>query len=141
MDDMQKMLKEDPLITKKFNPDEDCLSSYTQHSTSTTSFDSAFSQSGIKKYKRPTKVDYLLRFGEEHADLWENYTNWKKAFRKEETGSCRELYSQEKIYFDFVKQYYEGIPALRSKPHFFTVPPQSWKKGSSNSSLPKTSLT
>jgi hypothetical protein len=60
LDDMQKIQDEVPEVTKKFNPEEDSHSSFTQHSTSTTSIDSAFSvvsESGEKNTKNQrTKI-------------------------------------------------------------------------------------
>ena len=124
------MRSEDPDTTKKFNPEDASQSSYSQSSTSTTSINSAISiisSSGKKKYQKPTYHRYFKKFGQDHADVWKQYTEWKKRLPKEDTGTSRDLFEQEAQYFNFHKKYYEFLPTTRKKTHHFTAPPKSWR--------------
>jgi endonuclease III len=87
-----------------------------------------FGNKKIQKYKKPSYVDYLNRFGQDYADHWQSYYLWKRNFPKDPIGTFRPLTDPEKSYFDFAKQYYQHIPTRRTSEHSFFSPPAPWKK-------------
>lgn len=91
-----------------------------------------------KKHKKPTYADYLQRCGEAHAQIWQNYNSWKTTSPKEPIGTARPLNNPETIYFNFLKTYYESLPTIRERPHYFSFPPKTWKARLLNCNHPTT---
>jgi endonuclease III len=146
MDDIIKMNSEDPDITKKYNKEDKSLSDYSVSSTSTSSTIksnlSFVSASGKKKtIKRPTFSDYERRFGISYAEEWQAYNDWRNnVLPKEETGTVRPLLPPEIRYFNFAKNSYQCIPAIRTRPHKYSNPPRIWQKRRDTLSLVRPSI-
>jgi hypothetical protein len=132
---MEKITNEDVKVTQRFEKDDKSQSEYTI-SSSPSSLDNSFKSidsivfgnKKIKKYKKPSYVDYLNRFGQDYADHWQSYYLWRRNFPKDPIGTFRPLTDPEKSYFDFAKQYYQHIPTRRTSEHSFFFPPAPWQK-------------
>jgi endonuclease III len=140
---MIQISKEDSKITKSFEGDDKSQLSYSESSHSNSSIDTFESYNSTnalkastaigknkanKKAKKPSFSGYLSRFGEEHANVWQTYTLWKRQLATEKIGTIRDLYLEEITYFQFAKKYYENIPTKRKGLHNFHNPPQPWLK-------------
>jgi hypothetical protein len=119
-EDVSKMKKEDPRISKKFEGEDATQSTYTMSTVSST-------HGGTKKKKhKPTYSDYLKKFGVEYADAQLKYSLFRAQMKAKGVGDFRQLVSEELEYYYFMKTYYEDVPALRDQIHPCSNPPAAW---------------
>jgi hypothetical protein len=119
-EDLNKSRNKDVKISKHFEGEDKSQSSYSNwDGSSIGSFESFNSKTqptsiapkfGKKKLKKPSYRDYFDKFGKENVLIWLKYTTWKRNLKKESMGTITALLSEEIVYSDYARRYYENLP-------------------------------